>query len=399
MRLRSTVIMAGSFRVAVANNLRVAPSTSRYYYHAHNELVNVYSNGKARMTRSSPTLHEVAEAAGVSIATVSRVVHGGAGVSESLRQRVRDAIDALGYRPSHSGRALVNRRHGAIGVVFPGLYGPYYSEVIHGIESVAVDQRIAVLILGTHLLDGATDHVFGLADRTDGLAVLGGTLHDADLARLVAGGKPIVLMAQHQALDLPTVRVDNHDSSFALTRHLLAGHGLRDLVFVGNRDNSPDVEDRWRGFVAAHAAQGLTPPDAPVPTGLEVHYGHQAGLEILGGDRRPAGVVCANDELALGVLSAARALDVRVPDDVAVTGWDDIPLAALSHPSLTTVRQPARALGARTAALLIDRIAGVGSGDGVVELPTSPVYRRSCGCADPVGPHVVPAQSLDRLVP
>jgi LacI family transcriptional regulator len=332
------------------------------------------------MARSTPTLHEVAKAAGVSIATVSRVIHGGRGVSDVLRQRVQRAVDELGYRPSHSGRALQQRRHSAIGIVFPGLYGPYYSEVIHGIEAVAIEHRIAVMILGTHLLDGASDHVMSLADRTDGLAVLGGTLDAEELGRLAALGKPLVLMAQHQALDLPTCRVDNRSSTRELTDHLLTAHALSHLVFVGNTDNSPDVSDRWQGFVDALSARGVAKPDGPIPSGLEVDHGRRAGLAILSQADRPDGIVCANDEVALGVLSAARSLGVRVPDDVAVTGWDDIPLATHAHPPLTTVRQPTRELGAQTARVLVDLINGVEAPRDVAQLPTTPVYRRSCGC-------------------
>lgn len=338
------------------------------------------------MSRSEPTLHEVARAAGVSIATVSRVIHGGTGVSAALQERVHAAIEELGYRPSHFGRALVSRRHGALGIVLPGLYGPYYSEVIHGIESVAVQNRMAVMILGTHLVDASTEHVLSLADRTDGLAILGGAIPTVAIERLAARSRPLVLMAQHQILSLPTVRVDNATSSRAITTHLLNEHGLRRLAFLGNPDGSPDVEDRWRGFTDAHTALGIAPPRSPIPEGLEIAHGHRAGLDILSDRYRPDGIVCANDELALGVLSAARELGVDVPGDIAVTGWDDIALATHAHPPLTTVHQPARELGARTATMLIERInAARPARDGeVVVLETTPVYRRSCGCDPPV---------------
>lgn len=348
------------------------------------------------MSRSDPTLHEVARAAGVSIATVSRVIHGSAGVSPKLRDRVQAAIHELGYRPSHSGRALVNRRHGALGIVFPGLYGPYYSEVIHGIEEVAVRNRLAVMILGTHLLDGSTEHVFTLADRTDGLAMLGGSVPDDAIQDLASRGKPIVLMAQHPMFDLPTVRVENCSSTRDLTSHLLTDHGLRRLAFLGTPQGSPDVEDRWRGFVDAHTALDLAPPDAPAAAGLEVGLGHEAGLDILSGPDRPDGVVCANDELALGVLSAARALGVDVPNDVAVTGWDDIALSEHAHPPLTTVHQPSRELGARTARLLVDLMNGTTSNERSIELLTTPIYRRSCGCDSPVHARAAPARLADR---
>lgn len=343
------------------------------------------------MKRPNPTLHEVARAAGVSIATVSRVVHGSAGVSAPLRQRVETAIADLGYRPSHSARALVQRRHGALGVVFPGLYGPYYAEVIHGIESVAIANRMAVLILGTHHLESAADHVLALADRTDGLAILGGTVEPEVIGQLRGRGVRVVLMAQRPAHGLPTVRVDNHDSTAALTRHLVTVHGRRRLVFLGNTDDSPDIAERWQGFLDGHAELGLDPPEPPIQCALEVNPGHDAARAILRRPRPPQGIVCGNDEVALGVLSAARALAVDVPRDLAVTGWDDIPLAAHTYPTLTTVRQPARALGARTASLLIDRIGGVAADGAEVVLATNPIYRRSCGCDPPGDGHATPA--------
>lgn len=337
------------------------------------------------MARPTPTLHEVAKAANVSIATVSRVLHGGDGVSQALQERVRAAVAELGYRPSHFGRALVQRRHGALGIVFPGLYGPYYSEVIYGIESVAVARQLAVVILGTHLLDGTTEHVLNLADRTDGLAILGGTASDDTVDQLIGLGKPVVLMAQHQTHDLPTLRVDNRRATAQLTHHLIDVHGLRRLAFLGDIRNSPDITDRWRGFLDGHAAAGLDAPEAPIPSGLEVSHGHHAALDLLGSPDRPDGIVCANDEIALGVLSAARDLDIDIPGEIAVTGWDDIPLAAHAHPSLTTVRQPTRELGARTASLLVDRIAGESADGAVIVLETEPIYRASCGCSPTIG--------------
>jgi LacI family transcriptional regulator len=333
------------------------------------------------MTGQGPTtLHQVAKLAGVSIATVSRVVRGVDQVSSETQRRVHEAIEQLGYRPSHLGQALVNRRHGAVGIVIPGLQGPYYPQLIHGFEEVAIERNLALLILGTHLLRGNDDQVLSLADRTDGLAITGGAIGEPLIERLAKSGKRVVLMAQHPAFDLPTVRVDNYSSMLQLVRHLLIDHGYERLAFIGNITASPDPEDRWLGFLAAHREAGKTPPDGPLEVGMEETAGTFAANQLLSSSNPPRAIVCANDELAMGVLSVAHSRGIRVPEDLAVTGFDDIPFASVTAPPLTTIRQPSRELGARAASILLDGSSDTGFPGNEIVLPTDLVIRASCGC-------------------
>ena len=332
------------------------------------------SNGQA------PTVHEVARRAQVSIATVSRVVRGVGQVAPETRRRVLEAIDELRYRPSHFGRALVERRHAALGIVFPGLSGPYYSEVIHGFEAEAVAARQSVLILGTHLLSHSEQQVLEIASRVDGLAILGGTISDTTVQQLVAEGIPVVLLARHPIDGIPAVRVENVQSTVDLTLHLLQVHHYERLVFVGNPTRSPDCTDRWHGFLEAHRQAGVEPPAEPIRVGFEQADGLMATSELLNGRQRPHAVVCANDEIALGAYGAASARRIRIPRDLAITGWDDILMAGLISPGLTTVRQPLRELGSRTAQLLLARTRGETDGGSDVLLPTRLVIRSSCGC-------------------
>lgn len=332
------------------------------------------------MSGNGTTVREVAGRANVSIATVSRVVRGVGQVAPETRRRVEAAIADLEYRPSHFGRALVERRHAALGIVFPGLSGPYYSEVIHGLEAEAVTARQSVLILGTHLLRQADELVLEMASRVDGLAVFGGTVTDATLRRLVDRRVPIVLLARRPLDGVPTVRVDNFAPTHALTLHLLRVHGYERLAFIGNPRGSPDVTDRWRGFVAAHREVGVAPPAEPVRVGLGQADGLVAAARLLDGEQPPRALVCANDETATGAYGAATARGVRIPHQLAITGWDDIPLARLLSPPLTTVHQPMRELGARTAQVLLARIRGEDVGASDVVLPTRLELRASCGC-------------------
>lgn len=327
------------------------------------------------------TVREMARLAGVSVATVSRVCNGTGQVSEALRRRVLASIEAHGYRPDHRGQALAARRHNAVGLVFPGLGGPYFGELIQGFESEAVQARASVHILCTHLREDSDEQVIEMARRVDGLAVIGGTVADATV-RLLAAGLPVVTLAGTGPGGVPSIRAENRDAMRALTAHLLVVHGRTDLVFVGNPDRSPDVRERWHGFRAAHTELGLTVRRRPVRVDMRQEDGVSAADGLLRRRPVPQAVVCANDETALGVLVGVLGAGVQVPADIVITGFDDVPMAAVVSPGLTTVRQPIRELGAETARQLLRAAGGSGgtAPPGCV-LPTELVIRRSCGCA------------------
>ena len=167
-------------------------------------------------------------------------------------------------------------------------------------------------------------------------------------------------------------------SAEALTAHILE-HGRTRFAFVGDPEQSPDVRERWRGVRRVLRRGGIETSNVVVPCGgFEVEHGYKAGLEVLAAAERFDAVICANDEVASGVYRAAATVGRRVPDDVAITGWDDTAMAARLHPPLTTVRQPMRELGARAAALLFERIDGRSASS--VVLRTTVVVRASCGC-------------------
>ncbi|MEU4639478.1 LacI family DNA-binding transcriptional regulator [Micromonospora sp. NPDC023814] len=332
------------------------------------------------MGNNRVTVREIARLAGVSVATVSRVWNGTGQVSEEMRRRVLEAIEEHGYRPDHLGRALAARRHGALGLVFPGLSGPYFTELIQGFESEAVPARASVHILCTHMREDSDAQVLEMARRVDGIAVIGGTISEPVLLRL-AEMVQVVVLAGRGTGTVPSVSVDNAPAMTRLTRHLLVDHGLRDLAFVGNPDGSPDISERWDGFLAAHGELALTPPAEPVRVAMQQPDGVLAAEQLLRDGAAPQAVVCANDEIALGVLVGALGRGLRVPEDLVITGFDDAPMAALVSPPLTTVRQPVRDLAAEAARLILNAVEAPGAAapDSIV-LPTELVVRRSCGC-------------------
>ncbi len=326
------------------------------------------------MVRS--TIRDVARHAGVSIATVSRVMRESNSVRPDTRQRVVAAAQELQYVPSQLGRQLAERRYAANGIVFPDLSGPYYAEVVLGYENVAGELRRSVLILSTHGRSDAEAAVREMAHRCDGLVVLGQTVSDEVIEQLAAGGTPVVLVARPPIGGLDSINAENHDSAVALTEHLLDG-GARSLAFLGDPGSAPDVAQRWDGLreTAGVAA-------------AEVHLVHVAELGEAAGaaaaarllethrpDQLPDALVCANDELALGALQRLRESGVDVPGSVQVTGWDDV--MAARYAGLTTVRQPMRELGETAARLLDELITGTARAPRHGLLPTELVVRAS----------------------
>ena len=333
---------------------------------------------KALTESRTATIYEVARHAGVSIATVSRVLRGTTPVSDATRGRVLAAVEDLRYTPSRSARSLAEGQHAANGIVFPDLSGPYFSEVVLAYEDVAADLGRSVLILSTHGRQAARERLLDLASRVDGLVVLGRTVGDDVLEDLVGKGLPLVLMAREPIAGADVVTTENEGSARALTAHLVEEHGYRSFAFLGDAETSPDTQRRWKGFRSALRDAGITAPRSPIACPFDEEGGRAAADSLL--RRRPPRVlVCANDEIALGAIAAAEALGRGVPEDVAVTGWDDVMAARHARPGLTTVRQPMRDLGAWAARRLHERLTGDTSEPRHEVLPTQLVRRASCG--------------------
>jgi LacI family transcriptional regulator len=323
------------------------------------------------------TIYEVARRAGVSISTVSRVLRDSDLVTPDTAARVRRAVADLQFIPNRLGRSLAEGQHAASGIVFPDLVGPYYAEVVLGYEDVASTLGRSVLILTTRGRPDAASAVLDLAGRVDGMVIFGRTVDDEVVERIAATGLPVVLIAREPVGRVDTVRTRNAETAAELAAHL-AAHGFRRVVFLGDPGGSPDVAGRFAGLTAGLRAAGLPAP-VPVECAIDLAAGEAAARSLLARRAgRPDVVVCANDEVALGFQVAAETAGVRVPEDVAVTGWDDVLAARFA--GLTTVRQPMRELGAVAARWLHERISTRASARTRHRvLPTQLVVRRSCG--------------------
>jgi LacI family transcriptional regulator len=337
------------------------------------------------------TIYEVAKRSGVSTATVSRVMSEGKGFSAATGERVRATAAELGWVPNGPARGLASRRTGIVGLIFPDLGGSghaeeesalYVDQVIRGAERAATSAGDAVLIAATQSASGRK-LAFSLAGKVDGLVILARSLPDDDVIALSKVVPVVMLANQLASTGADCVEADNRGGSRAMTAHLIRVHGYTELAFVAGPPQSPDSDQRFAGFRNALRRAGLPVPDHPAARGDFTEAGGAGAVRVLIADgRTPRAVVCGNDEMALGALTELRAARIRVPGDVAVTGFDDISAGRHIRPALTTVRQPMRELGERSVRLLLERIADRHRERQSVLLPTGVVIRRSCGCAN-----------------
>jgi LacI family transcriptional regulator len=326
------------------------------------------------------TLHEVAERAGVSTATVSRVLEGSAPVSDSTRAKVTAAARELGYRPRGRSRAPAVTRYEAYGLVLSDLAGSHSAEIVAGFESAAADHGQGVVLVVAQRRHDASGTLHTLAGRVDGLVIGANTVPDP-VVHALSRELPVVLLSRGEVPGCDSVRAENLGSAESLTAHLL-GHGRSHLVFVGDPDSSRDVAERYSGFRNAHVVAQVPLRRPPLRVPLVEGAGIQVADEILRRRVKVDGLVCGNDDLALAIMKRLRDNEVRLPDDLAVVGWDDVVAARYISPALTTVRQPIRDLGRLAAEQLGTLIVGEHPAGDAQVVPTQVIIRSSCGCPD-----------------
>jgi LacI family transcriptional regulator len=375
------------------------------------------------------TLYDVARQAGVSIATVSRVLHGQESVRETTSARVRAAIEELGYVPDGAAQSLARNRKDVIGLVCvehtglnPNQYDIesmsllFYDEVMRGAEALIRDRHWSLLITylrEDELLSGYSPddlqtaaprptlapqalgedreeepvlpRLLTLSGKVDGLLIGEGVVPTAALARL-ARRLPVVVVAGDPDLrGVDVVAADNWSGAHALVSHLVVEHGRRRLFHVDGPETAPDAKTRrlaTQAVIDAHPGAKLI---GACSGRFSVRSGESAAERMLAefggldGDL-PDAIICSNDQMAIGVLRTLTKHNIRVPDDIAIIGFDDIYPATLCDPPLTTVNQPIRSIGERACERLIERIAHPTLRPTVELLPTELVIRSSCGC-------------------
>jgi LacI family transcriptional regulator len=327
------------------------------------------------------TIKDVAREANVSVATVSRVLNGSGPVSEATSRRIREVAGRMRYVPHGGARSLITSRTDTLGVLLPDLYGEFFSEVIRGMDDTAQRQGFHLLISRSYAdRNGIETAMRAMRGRVDGVVAMSPDL-DAESLLNVPSTMPVVLLCSvSRGNELDSLTIQNCRGAREMVTHLVS-RGHRRIAIIKGSARNYDAAERLRGYRLALKDAGVERDSGLERDGdFTEAGGYSATQALLEIKPRPTAIFAANDSMAIGALSALRESGVRVPEDMAVAGFDDIPLARYVEPSLSSVHVPICELGARAVEILLNGIAHKNDHDRRRErVSTHLVIRRSSG--------------------
>ena len=328
------------------------------------------------------TIKDVAREAGVSVATVSRVFNESGPVSEETRRRIREVAARLQYAPHAGARSLITSKTNTIGVLLPDLYGEFFSEVIRGMDQAAQRRGYHLLVSGSRdAREEIEAALVAMRGRVDGLIAMSPHLDPPALVANVPPSVPVVLLnCVVDAQNYDALTIENRAGAYAMVRHL-ATLGHQRVAIIRGAEGNYDATERLLGYRDALRDLSLAArAEWEVPGDFTEASGYRAIAPLLALRDRPTAIFAANDAMAIGALSALREVGLRVPDDMAVAGFDDIPLARYMSPPLSSVHVAIAELGARGVETLLHAIDSKNMHTRAhQQLPTALVIRRSCG--------------------
>jgi LacI family transcriptional regulator len=329
------------------------------------------------------TIKDVAREAGVSTATVSRVFNNVGPVHETTRQHVNLVARRLKYAPSALGRGLSMKRTDAIGLLLPDLFGEFFSEVLRGSDQTAQQSQYHLVVSSSHTnkeeIRAALKMMRG---RVDGLVIMSPHIDAETLTENLPQSLPVVLLncyVESQGFD--SLNIDNFGGAYAMTRHLIS-HGHKRIAVIKGIEGNFDAAERLRGHRRALQESGL-PVDLALqlPGSFSEASGYDAARRLLQLTPRPTAIFACNDSMAIGALSALRDAGVQIPEEIALTGFDDIPIASYLTPSLTSVQVGIHHLGVRAIETLLHAVRNKNTHrKQQLLLETTLTLRESCGC-------------------
>lgn len=328
------------------------------------------------------TIIQVARLAGVSPSTVSRVLNGTAAVAPETEQRVRDAIAELNFSPHPAARQLISHSTNTIGLLLPEISGEFFPPMLRGIESGVREAGYDLLIHSTQ--DSPSRVRRPLREHnTDGLIIFPESVDDKELRRLFSIGFPVVLLHQSapEGVSYPVVTVENKSGAEMLINHLIEMHARRRISFLQGPEGYEDSIWRERGYRQALKEHGLPfDPQLVACGGFDDQESYRVIQQWILDRVDFDAVFAGDDDAATGVIAALKQAGRRVPEDVSVVGFDDIPSSRFLSPPLTTVRAPIEQVGQEAVRLLVKCIHEESCLPEIL-LPTELVIRESCGCS------------------
>ncbi|MGA5689561.1 LacI family DNA-binding transcriptional regulator [Cytobacillus pseudoceanisediminis] len=307
-------------------------------------------------------IQQVAKQAGVSVATVSRVLNGQKTVSGKTRMKVEEAIKKLNYEPSMLGRNLRNSESRLLLILIPTISNPFYLEIIKGIEQVAISQNYNILLCETDSDPERENIYFDLVRKkmADGIISMDPAVNGKTLKKLAENYAIIQCSEYEEGSGIPYVTIDNEEASYRAVKHLVQiGH--KKIALINSDEKYLYARQRKMGYKRALEENGIAlEPEYIIPTQhLGFENGQQAMKKILNLEERPTAVFAVSDLLAIGALKEINASGLHVPSDMAVVGFDKIDFSNMTNPTLTTIAQPMHKMGTVAAKMLIDKIKGI----------------------------------------
>lgn len=342
------------------------------------------NNAEPEVMRSPrPTIRDVARLANVSIGTVSAVINNSdRPMAARTREHVLRCIAELNFAPNNAARSLKNQRISSIGFIVPDLGNAFFVDVADGIQQV-LDTVDCLLVLCMTRSDTRREEYYAQvmrSQRLDGVIYLSGTgLPSPSLISLAKKGLVVFVDECLPGIDVPFISSQNLIGARAMAQYVLAQRH-RSLAIVGGPRGLWTSEQRLAGFREAFAGAGIMPDSVPVLAGDYTEAAGRRAADDIGTrprETRPTAVLCANDLMAIGFIRRCGELNIRIPEDISVTGFDDIPEARLLSPQLTTVRQPGQSMGSAAATLLLRRIGALSVEPGQNDFATELCLRQS----------------------
>ncbi len=337
-----------------------------------------------RQSRHPATIHDVAALAGVSIATVSRVINGSSRVSAAIKSKVHAAIGSLDFVPQTAARVLAARKTNTIGLILPEISGYFFSPLLHGIEEGLSETEYDLLVHSSVSRHNAAAQPTGKLGEhnTDGLLIYTASVSAEEIDRLHSRGFPMVLLLQSPpaGLEIPSVTIENKTGAMKIVNHLIEAHGRRKIAFLAGPESEEDSYWRELGYREALSGHGITiDPHLISIGGFDTPTAQNSVTGLISKGVHFDAIFAADDDSAIGAINALQYTDMRVPEDIAIVGFDDVYVSQYLSPPLTTVRVPIERAG-HTAAQQLIRLLHQEPVDPLVQLPTELIVRRSCGC-------------------
>ena len=327
------------------------------------------------------TIKTVAAKAGVSISTVSRVLNNTVYVDDEKRSRVKQAIQDLGYKPNQAARRLINKQTNSIGLILPGIYGEYFSELIKGMDNVAsmnnYDFLISNLNRNNPLIEKNFNAMYG---RVDGVIIMYPSIAQKEAEDLLSYKIPTLFFNSLGAdYNANIINVNNFDGAFKIVKHLIE-HGYKKIAIIKGDERSYDAKQRLEGYRLAISEIDGVNYKLEVNGNFSIESGYKAVKEIFNNHDLPKAIFASNDAMAVGAIKALKEVNLRIPEDVAVVGFDDIPMVQYLSPRLTTIRTDLQKTGERLIKKILE-IIKMGNLNDIEKtfLSYELVVRESCG--------------------